>query len=145
MRIETYKTYLRKIRSFARLCQVEIEFVPKYDEGGEYNPDKRKVVIDNRLTRAEKISTLLHEFGHFMDDSSTNRFSNRHHFYGYDKLEKEIKQMTHNQKLYVWESELAAWQNAQALAKMIKIPLGKWFFRDQTSSLNSYRGIKIKE
>lgn len=145
MNLKNYNIYMRKIRRFASMCNVDIEFKSNVDGFGEYSPHQRKVVVDRSLSRCERITTILHELGHFMDDSKNpDRWNNNHHYYGYDKIENSIKEMSMNQKVVVWECELEAWRNARSLAKMIQIPLGKWFDRDEISSLNSYRGIKIK-
>lgn len=143
MRLRNYKIYLKKIKAQCRLMGLKIKWVKDMSCYGEYNPNKRTITIARNQSESEKISTLLHEMGHFIDDTrNPNRFAMKYHFHGYGKLEKEYAVLTVNQKDAVMRAEMSAWKNARALARQLKIPLGKWFYTDETRCLNTYRPIR---
>lgn len=145
MKLRNYNLYMKKIKAFARLCNVRITFVKNLPESGEYRPLRREVIIDRNLDQAAKLSTLLHELGHFMDDlrNPFNNFANRFHNDGRTAIDQE-RHLTMNQKKKILKTEKEAWKNARALASQLNIPLGKWFNQDEKSSLNSYYAIRIR-
>ena len=146
MRLKNYKSYLKKIKAYARLCNVKIIFRKEVDGTGEYRPSRREVVIERGLNQSEIISTLLHELGHFIDDlrNPLNHFSNRFHNDGRTAIERD-RDLTMLQKKRVLKLEKEAWKNGRALASQLNIPLGQWFSKDEKSSLNSYYSIRLRK
>lgn len=146
MKLKNYQLYLKKVKAYARLCEVSIIFKKEVDGTGEYRPGRREVAIERGLGQSAIISTLLHELGHFMDDlrNPTNNFANRFHNDGRTAIEKELY-LTQRQKNQVLKLEKEAWKNAEALARQLKIPMGRWFYQDKESSLNSYRAIRLRK
>lgn len=144
MHLPNYNKYIKKLKNFAKLCSIHLVFEEE-EFMGEYAPTRRRIKISPDMNKTETLATVLHEFGHFMDDSKNPaRWTKNHHYHGYSKIQQETREMSIHQKEHVWEAELEAWKNARALAAMLKIPLGKWFYDEEIKSLNSYRGIKIK-
>ena len=145
MKLRNYKIYMKQIKAFAKLCNIRITFVKNMPECGEYRPNRREVLVDKDLPEAVKISTLLHELGHFMDDlrNPLNNFANRFHNDGRNAIDQE-RHLTMLQKKRILKTEKEAWKNARALASQLSIPLGKWFYQDEKSSLNSYYAIRIR-
>lgn len=146
MKLKNYKTYLKQIKSYARLCNVEIQFKKEVDGVGEYVPNRRRVALEKSLSQSEIISTLLHEFGHFIDDlrNPENNFNNKFHNDGRTAIEQE-RNPTLQQKKKILKLEKEAWKNGRALARQLNIPLGNWFYRDEKSALNSYYAMRARE
>lgn len=145
MRLKNYRIYKKKILALCRTMNLKVKWVKNLEHFGEYDPNKRTILIDGTYSESEVISTLLHEIGHFIDDTrNPNRFQMKHHYHGYDKLEKEYSTLTVNQKEAVMRAEMSAWKNARALARQLNIPLGKWFYKDETRCLNTYRPIRTE-
>ena len=97
------------------------------------------------MGRALKISTTLHEIGHFIDFHK-----NKHeHFYSRQALNAsqaihEGKSVSKRQKALIMRSEVLAWREGEALARALGIRLGRWFYVDKEASLNSYRPHVVK-
>lgn len=143
MALKNYKPYLKKIKAYAKASGIKLKPVKNLDGFGEYSPNNRTIKFDPSMSKENILSTLLHELGHFMDDyRNPNKFAGRHHTCGRTRIEKDFIFLSVNQKQAVWESEIEAWKNARAIALKLKIPLGKWFTKDETSSLNTYRSIR---
>lgn len=145
MKLRNYKSYMKKIKAYAKLCQVRVVFRSDVDCTGVYYPQQRTVVVDKDLDEPAKISTLLHELGHFMDDLRTplNHFSNRFHNDGRTAIEED-RHLTMLQKKRILKLEKEAWKNGRAIARQLKIPLGQWFDKDEKSALNSYYAIRTR-
>jgi hypothetical protein len=146
MKLKNYKSYLKKIKAYAKLCNVSIVFKKEVDGTGEYRPSRREVVIEKGLPQSAILSTLLHELGHFVDDltNPSNHFSNRFHNDGRTAIEND-RDLTMLQKKRILKLEKEAWKNARALARQLNIPIGSWFTKDEKSSLNSYYSIRIRK
>ena len=52
--------------------------------------------------------------------------------------------MTWIQKQKVVEIEKTAWKNAEGLARILKIPLGKWYYKDKKLSLATYKSLGVR-
>lgn len=145
MKLKNYGLYRKKIGAYCKATNLKIKWVKELEHYGEYDPNKRTILISRKQTQSEVITTLLHEIGHFVDDTrNPDRFAMKYHYYGYDRLEKEFTTLTVNQKEAVWKCELSAWKNARALARQLGIPLGQWFYKDETRCLNTYRPIRTE-
>jgi hypothetical protein len=146
MKLKNYKPYLRQIKRYAKLCNVEIVFKKEVDGVGEYVPNRRRVALEKGLDQSAIISTLLHELGHFIDDfrNPENNLNNKFHNDGRTAIERE-REMTSQQKKKILKIEREAWKNGRALARQLNIPLGSWFYRDEKSSLNSYYAMRTRD
>ena len=135
---------MKKIKAFAKLCRVSINFVDHMEEFGCYYGNKRSITISKSLGQAELLATLLHELGHFIDDlrNPHNHLTNRFHNGARTAIEEDRK-LTFLQKKRLLKIEREAWKNARALAKQLDIPLGNWFYKDEKSALASYYAKKV--
>lgn len=144
MKLRNMNKYMGAIRKFCKSVNIKLVKVPKFDGCGEYNPNRRVIKYDPRLSDSEVISTLLHELGHYLDDyRNPNKYAGTHHYYGRTRIERDYVYLTANQKQAIWDTETEAWKNGRAIANQLKIKLGKWFDKDETSSLNTYRPIRV--
>lgn len=136
--LKNYDKYLQKLELYAKAIKFKILYV-KYDGDGAYIPSKRLIKIDEDLSESDIIGTLLHELGHVADSHSflSNGASNN--------LEKAYtatykkKNPTNKQIKLVLECEKRAWKEAETIAKLLKIKLGKWYYKGKQEALNSYR------
>jgi hypothetical protein len=135
--LRKYDDYLDKIKLYCEACQITLEFrdVPG---DGMYVPTLRKIVIDRDLPESTEIATILHELAHSMDDSLSDKKMMRKLDKAYPAFYKGTA--TEAQKQLVIDCETRAWAFSVSLAKRLRIPLGKWFYAEQTEALNDYRG-----
>lgn len=144
MKLRNMDVYMSAIEEYCNVTNIKLVEVPEFEGCGEYNPNNRTIKYDNSLSDSEIISTLLHELGHYQDDlRNPNKYGGTHHYYGRTRLERQYVYLTAKQKQAIWDTETEAWKNGRAIAKQLKIKLGKWFDKDETSSLNTYRPIRI--
>lgn len=137
--MKNFNIYLESILNYAKACNIKVIFVePNKDWHGLYSPHRRSIYINKELKEELKISCLLHELGHYLDDCTNPRsFTSKSINSGLEALEKS-KDLTDPQKRAIIRQEKKAWKYAQGIAKQLKIPLGKWFFRDKKSNLLIY-------
>ncbi|MBX2986711.1 MAG: hypothetical protein KF802_02340 [Bdellovibrionaceae bacterium] len=144
MKLKKFKIYLRAIKAYCKAVNIKLIPVRGFEGCGEYDPNRRVIKYDNTLSNSDIISTLLHELGHYLDDlRNPNKYAGAHHYYGRTRLERNYVYLTVNQKQVLFSTETEAWDNAEAIAKQLKIPLGNWFKKDKISSLNTYRSIRV--
>lgn len=134
--LKHYKKYLKSLVKFANAIGLKVEFKPEAGDG-VYLASYRKIRIDDDMTQAETISTLLHEIGHALDDFVSGDL-------GDIKVHKAYHAMyygkpTKKQRAHVVRCEKKAWDNGVSVALHLKIRLGAWYFNHMHASINSYR------
>jgi Zn-dependent peptidase ImmA (M78 family) len=135
-KLKNYDKYLEKIEHYAQACEITIKYGQE-DGDGSYSPARRTVKIDENLSDSAELATLLHELGHVLDDSTRQRFEEPKLSSAYNAVYN--KKPTKKQIELVLECEEAAWVYARAIAKKLRIPLGKWFDDEMKDGLDSYR------
>lgn len=136
--LKNYDKYLQQIELYARALKVEIIYKTDPSDGA-YDQRGSKLTIDPDLSESCEIATLLHELGHATDYSLIDIKSSCKIFDAYSKVyddggtKKDLK--------LVIESEVRAWDNGILIAKRLKIKLGKWYYMERESALNSYKEV----
>ena len=145
MRLPNFPIYIKKIRRWAKAGQIAIRKRKNLPCEGVYYPHNRTIAYCSTLTESEVITCLLHELGHLMDDYAWDgKYSHKYLVDGLENLEKS-KLPTKLQKEKILETERGAWRYAESLAKMLKIPLGKWYFKDKRKAFDSYLRIRTRD
>lgn len=135
--LKNYDIYIEKIQAYTEACEITIEYKDVPGDGA-YMPSRRVISVDKDLPESTEIATLLHEMGHSMDDTLYDKRSMK-------ILDKAFPAFyngtaTEAQKAAVIECERRAWVFARGIAKKLRIPLGKWFDKEENEALSDYRG-----
>ena len=144
MRLKNFPIYLEKIKKWCKASGVHIRSKKSLPCEGVYYPHNKTIAYSEELSESEIISCLLHEIGHLLDDyTNKDKYSHIHFVQGIDNIQA-VKRLTKRQKKKVVDTEVSAWKNAEALAKILKIPLGKWYYKDKKEALKSYTDIEVR-
>lgn len=122
--LKHYDDYLTRIELYARACGIKIKYDSKREECS-YEPHRRILRMDPTLSQSAEIASLLHELGHALDDTLLTGRIERRLSLAYVALYAENN--TRGQLNLVIECEERAWKYARAVAKKLRIKLGKWF------------------
>ena len=136
--LKNAETYRNKLAAYAKSVGIKIKR-KSMDVEGVYVPYTGVIWVDQDLEDVEEIATLLHELGHAWDDALTSMSSSARLQNAYDKI--YTPHYTKHQVFLVLECEKRAWKYAKVIAKMLKIPLGKWFTKLHKEYINSYREL----
>jgi hypothetical protein len=136
-----YDDYLQKLEHYAEASAVEI-VRKEYDSDGAYIPQYRTIILDKDLEESSEIAVLLHELGHQLDDAFQNKTIEKN----LDRAYKAAynKTPTEAQLQLVVDCEARAWECGRAIAKKLRIKLGKWYDKEVTSAMDFYRSIKTR-
>lgn len=139
-KLKNFDVYLQKLEIYIKASKLKLEYSDKITCGGEFVPNRRKIVIEENLTDSETIATILHELGHSEDDSLLPQTIEH-------KLGTAIEafhgdKFTPGQRELVLACEARAWKFGKAIAKRLQIPLGKWYAESKNFALKGYRSAK---
>lgn len=128
--------YFLTLKCYAKALKIKIIYA-HIDCEGIYIPNRRTIKLDPDLDDQELIATLLHELGHSLDDALVTKTTYRHLDKAYPRVydNKGTKQQLQT----VLSCEKRAWICGKAIAKRLKIPLGKWYNRISKRNLRTYR------
>lgn len=141
--LKNFDTYRDKLEAYSKACELTLEY-RDHDGDGTYFPSRRKIVIDKDLPESTEIATFLHEIGHSMDDTLHSKSMEKKFDKAYKAIYSKRKKPTPQQKELVLGCEERAWMYGRAIAKKLRIPLGKWYDEEQTDALKSYRDLETK-
>lgn len=129
--LKNYSLYLSKLTHYATSLGLKITIKPYIDDGA-YIPTRNEIVADNTSSQSKRIAVLLHEFGHHLD-----LYLSSHTYDAIDEAYSAKKPSKIQRKLII-ECEKIAWSKGRTIAKMLKIPLGKWFDETEKDCLSTY-------
>lgn len=135
-KLKNHDRYLQRLEQYAEASGLAIKYADEPCEGA-FIPSRNYIRIDPSLADAAEIATILHELGHSIDDTLVNPETCQ-------KLEAAYRQVygkkcTKRQSALVIECEERAWKFGRALAKKLRIPLGKWYDKQEKEALEAYR------
>ncbi len=130
---------MKRLRILAKANNIKIQFAD-LDTPGMWMPSIRKIKIDREGSRHVKIASLLHELGHSIDDMLLFHFTSESKlFKAYAAV--DAAKPTPKQLSMVLDCENRAWDAAVDMARFLKIPLGKWFFKFKRQCIATYRKV----
>jgi hypothetical protein len=135
-RLPKYSEYLDSLKLYAKALKIKVEYKHGDFEGGEYHHHVRVLRLEPDLSESQEIACFLHELGHAFDESACD--------YNYVKnLSKAYlafyeDRATPLQVAGVLKCEREAWRYAEIIAKLLKIKLGKWFYKNKKYFLEGY-------
>ena len=137
--LKNYIEYLQKLELYMEVLNIKLEY-KEYPEDGCFLPQARKIILDPDLTETNTLGTLLHELGHVLDDSvlAGNPISEKITAI-YKKIYKE--EVTEAQLGVVIACEKRAWGYGRAIARQLKIPLGKWYNIIENEAIKDYKKV----
>lgn len=136
-KLKHYKKYMKRLILFASAIGVKVEYGESSSDGIWF-PAVRKIKLDDDLTQAEEVATLLHELGHSMDDILSAQWKTEQ-VLGKAYTAMYSKKPTKKQVKLVVECEKRAWDYGRDIARRLNIRLGKWYDTSEHDGLKSYR------
>jgi hypothetical protein len=133
--LPNFEAYLAKLLAYAKACEIKVIYRDEPCDG-VYQPSRRTIIIDKDLPESTEIATLLHELGHAEDDAFLDEFT----LARLEKLYRKVYRVKLSKRdlAQVLECERRAWQFGRAIAKKLRIPLGKWFEAEEDEALTAY-------
>ena len=154
--MKNFELYYNKLLDFSRLCGVSVYLF--FDESGEsskyhndlvdlgeFDPVKRSISVNANMPKSSQIAVFLHELGHFYDHmADPRRYASKKLIGAYSSylLEKPISPK--NLKIVV-DCEKRAWHHGKAIARVLKIPLGRWYEKERQLGLSVFDSIPSKK
>jgi hypothetical protein len=135
-KLKNYDKYLQKLEIYAQASCIELVWKEEPDDGA-WILHGRRVRIDPHLIDSTEIATLCHEIGHSEDDSFYDQFMLARLNRAYSAWYAGVA--TFGQRQLVFECEERAWRFGRAIAKRLRIPLGRWYDDEEMDALDSYR------
>ena len=124
----------QKIRKWLRKKGYKLE-ASNYDQ---YDPDEKTIYYNKRLSKKNKLYTILHECGHLLVQQNIFSYEKRH------KCQVEGLQDARKRRSLRWrigflKEEYAAWDRGFRLAKRLKIPIDEdCYYNYASKCLASY-------
>lgn len=135
--LKHYETYIKLIRSYAKGIHLKIEFVD--GDNGVFSAQLRRIRCGTEQDETAIVATLLHELGHALDDALVNRKTFRAMSKAYIALEH--KKANAKQRRAIVKTEQRAWAYGKIIAKILCIPLGKWYDTYSRRYIREYKGL----
>ncbi len=136
-RLKNYIKYLEKIHTYAESAGIKI-VEQQVDCDGVFDHTTNKLYIDSDLSESVEIATLLHELGHALDYHLVNKKMSPKIWKAYGHV-YEDRPVPKEHLDTVMAAEVRAWEIGRLLGKKLRIPLGKWFDKDEKAALANYR------
>lgn len=133
--LKHYDKSLKKLERLINALQYKLVHDPKDDDAGVYIPSKRKILLSTELSNSEELAICLHELGHCIYFLVTSEEDLDEMERIYDTFHKDATKG----KKAVLRYETAAWDIGEKLAKVLRIPLGKWYYEVKDECLQTYR------
>lgn len=131
--LPNYTEYLHKIKLYLRICGIKLVRREVATEAA-WIPSRREISVDWDLDESTEIACILHEIGHSLDDAL--RRQEKLHDKAYTAF--YAGKATRRGRLVVKACEIRAWNNAEAIARTLQIPCGRWFKHERRRLLKTY-------
>jgi hypothetical protein len=134
--LKKYDEYLEILKIYAKCIGIKLK-IGDFDDEGMWLPYTNTIKVDKYMSNADEIATILHELGHAIDDAFDMSYKLGDIHAAYEAVYNT--KATKKQKSLVIKCERLAWKNGRAIAKQLKIRLGKWYTEVEKESINSYK------
>lgn len=136
--LKRYKAYMAALHAFADAVGVKV-VVCREDSEGAYSAARRTIRIDQDLSEAAEVATLLHELGHLLDDLSRSVAQLNADNGAYNAVIYSEGKKSPRRAARVLAMERRAWANGRRLAAHLHIKCGAWYDREEREALAAYR------
>lgn len=135
-KLKHFDRYLQKLNNYADALGIKIKYTDIDDEGS-YSPHMKRINVDPNLTQSMELSVLIHELGHASDETIVGPNYDE----SLDDAYRVVYHYKHSKKQLniVIEAEKRAWLYGRTIAKMLKIPLGKWYDDVEQECIDNYK------
>ena len=140
MKLRNYNIYYNKILDYCKVIDVTVYFKKELNNA-MFITKGRKIYIDPNFNESEIIACLLHELGHFIDDTLNNKQFDKLYEKAYKKMDKD-RALTKKEFNCILMCEANAWTHGEVIAKKLKIPVGRWYYKTMQNYLVSYFEVK---
>lgn len=137
MKLKNYKKYFSLLKKFCKLQGIKVVIESNSIEGTRYAGQQRCIYIDKSEQESSKIAGFIHELGHVLDELSLSKRQLKIVANAYPAFYAETSGIRQEEE--VMQSEIRAWKYGIIIAKVVQIPLGKWYFEEKIKSLKAYR------
>lgn len=139
--LKKYEQYRSRLLMYAKALNIKIEYTTNIDSDGVYIPLRKLIKIDSDIGESEEIAALLHELGHVDDDSLTATVQGSKKFKALNKAYTKVYKNKHSKKqsAMVLRCERRAWKYGRALAKKLRIKLGRWYDLYMQQCIQDYK------
>lgn len=151
--MKNFNLYFNKLLEFSKVCNVSVflengvslKETDSSIELGEFDPRRRTISLNSGISERAQIATFLHELGHFYDHIKDPKFSNSKKLIrAYSCYISEIP-VSAEDKRRIIECERRAWNYGRVIAKILKIPTGRWYEKERKEGMSFYRSIPVKD
>ena len=139
-----YTNNYNKLLKYAKSCNFKVIYA-SCNASAEWNPKTKTITLSHDyFNNKAEIAFFLHELGHALDDAQqTDKGYVKYLDLCYRRFNKLINTnkkiyITENQKYSVIFTEYRAWKNARDIAKLLRIKLGDWFYKEEFEGLKTY-------
>lgn len=140
--LKYFSVYIKLLKSYARAHGIKVQY-PNMPDCADYNDACNRIRLDKELPEKVLIATFLHELGHAIDFLIVAKRRPTRALYGaYGQVYEGVP--TKGQLAIVLKSEKDAWIHGEAIAKVLKIRLGRWYYKEKELCLKSYKSTKIR-
>ncbi len=135
--LKHFELYKDRLLDYAAAHNLKV-IMSDSDGDSTFVPATRTIKIDPELEPTEEIASFLHELGHFFDD--TLRIDGSPEWEALNNAYRTVyrKNCTDDQLTLIIACELRAWKNGRAIARTLKIRLGKWYDAYKFECLRAY-------
>lgn len=136
VKLKHYDHYRDLLEAFAQSLGITVTYDDSDGEGA-YVPSRNKIKLDPDMSEAREIAVFLHELGHVLDDTTIDYSPTGELDAAYRAI--YTKRYSKKQHAIVLRCEKRAWKYGRALAKKLKIRLGKWYDTVEKENLHTYK------
>lgn len=135
-KLSRYSEYLDSLKLYSKALKIKVEYKHGDFEGGEYHHHTRVLKLEPDLADSQEIACFLHELGHALDETLSGVKYTKALSKAY--LAFYRGQASPLQTAGVVKCEKDAWKYAEVIAKLLKIRLGRWFYKNRDYFLKGY-------
>lgn len=134
--LKNFEDYLEILMRYCKGSGIKVIY-KEIDCEACYLHDTRTLTVCKDLAESTEIAVILHEVGHSLDEVLTGDTLRTFVNAAYPVFYKN--KATKKQKKLVLDCEKRAWKLGRAIAKKLRIPLGKWYDNEEKDALDTYR------
>jgi hypothetical protein len=136
--LKHYDKYMDALDAYAKASKIKVIYqLDDFFDGGMYVSTTRTIYLEPDLADSIEVAAFLHELGHALESSSPAPPKEQHTLYqAYEAVYAERASLF--QRVKVLQCEKKAWEFGETIAKLLRIPLGKWFFDYKKECLKDY-------
>lgn len=138
--IKHFDKHRKRLIALANSLGIKIKYNDSQGDGA-YQQSRSSIVIDPDLEQSTELATMLHELGHVIDFSRLSYDESSKADVAYYRFYRENRKAFVCDQREVLKWERRAWKTGRGIAKLLKIPLGKWFDFEEHTAIKTYESV----